>query len=84
MKNWIGKTGTFGTYKINHRFIKIEQTGGKEAAGRRNQSKNSFGAETWAKLGESDKKYIADRTAEDGTVSLADLVKIRQLVERLG
>ena len=32
----------------------------------------SFGAETWAKLGESDKKYIADRTAEDGTVSLAD------------
>lgn len=44
----------------------------------------SFGAETWAKLGESDKKYIADRTAEDGTVSLADLVKIRQLVEWLG
>ena len=35
----------------------------------------SFGAETWAKLGESDKKYIADRTAEDGTVSLADLVR---------
>lgn len=42
MKNWIGKTGTFGTYKINYRFIKSEQTGGKEVTGRRNQSKNKF------------------------------------------
>jgi hypothetical protein len=33
MKKWIGKTGTFGTYKINYRFIKSEQTGGKEVAG---------------------------------------------------
>ena len=51
--------------------------------GKEIRARITFGGETWAKLGEADKEYIADRTAEDGTVSLEDLAKIRQLVERL-
>lgn len=51
--------------------------------GKEIRARIDFSPEVWAKLGEADKEYISDRTTEDGTVSLEDLVEIRQLVERL-